>query len=78
MPDRVNEDEVYQNAKMHSDRQNARVEQDATLKRQKEVHRGPGLPGRPERDDIQAGIQAQHGIMKPIEDGVQKSTAPRR
>ena len=34
MPDRVNEDEAYQNAKMHSDRQNARVEHDAALKRQ--------------------------------------------
>ena len=31
MPDRVNEDEAYQNAKMHSDRQNARVEHDAAL-----------------------------------------------
>ena len=34
MPDRVNEDEAYQNAKMHSDRQNARVELDAALRRQ--------------------------------------------
>ena len=34
MPDRVNEDEAYQNAKMHSDRQNARVEHDAALRRQ--------------------------------------------
>ena len=34
MPDRGNEDEAYQNAKMHSDRQNARVEHDAALKRQ--------------------------------------------
>ena len=34
MPDRVNEDEAYQNAKMHSDRQNARTEHDAALKRQ--------------------------------------------
>ena len=34
MPDRVNEDEAYQNPKMHSDRQNARVEHDAALKRQ--------------------------------------------
>ena len=34
MPDRVNEDEAYQNAKMHSDRQNARVEHDAAMKRQ--------------------------------------------
>ena len=34
MPDRVNEDEAYRNAKMHSDRQNARVEHDAALKRQ--------------------------------------------
>ena len=33
-PDRVNEDEAYQNAKMHSDRQNARVEHDAALRRQ--------------------------------------------
>ena len=68
MPDRVNADEAYQNAKMHSDRQNARIEHDAALKRQitamlqgqhgalQEVHRGPGLPGRPERNDIQADI----------------------
>ena len=34
MPDRVNEDEAYQNAKMHSDRQNARIEHDAAMKRQ--------------------------------------------
>ena len=34
MPNRVDEDEAYQNAKMHSDRQNARVEHDAALKRQ--------------------------------------------
>ena len=34
MPDRVNEDEAYRNAKMHSDRENARVEHDAALKRQ--------------------------------------------
>ena len=34
MPDRVNEDEAYQNAKMHSDRQNAKIEHDAALKRQ--------------------------------------------
>ena len=34
MPDWVNEDEAYQNAKMPSDRQNARVEHDAALKRQ--------------------------------------------
>ena len=34
MPDPVNEDEAYQNAKMHSDRQNARGEHDAALKRQ--------------------------------------------
>ena len=34
MPDRANEDEAYQNAKMHSDRQNARIEHDAALKRQ--------------------------------------------
>ena len=34
MPDRVNEDEAYQNAKMNSDRQNARIEHDAALKRQ--------------------------------------------
>ena len=34
MPDRVNEDEAYQNAKMNSDRQNASVEHDAALKRQ--------------------------------------------
>ena len=34
MPDRVNEDEAYQNAKMNSDRQNARIEHDAAMKRQ--------------------------------------------
>ncbi len=34
MPGRMDEDEAYQNAKMHSDRQNARVEHDAALKRQ--------------------------------------------
>ena len=34
MPARVNEDEAYQNAKMNSDRQNARIEHDAALKRQ--------------------------------------------
>ena len=34
IPGRVNEDEAYRNAKMHSDRQNARVEHDAALKRQ--------------------------------------------
>ena len=34
MPDRVNQDEAYQNAKMNSDRQNARIEHDAALKRQ--------------------------------------------
>ena len=34
MPDRVNEDEAYQNAKMHLDRQNARVKHDGALKRQ--------------------------------------------
>ena len=34
MPDRVNEDEAYRNAKMHSDQENARVEHDAALKRQ--------------------------------------------
>ena len=33
MPERVNEDEAYKNAKMHSDRQNARIEHDAALKR---------------------------------------------
>ena len=30
----MNEDEAYQNAKIRSDRQNARVEHDAALKRQ--------------------------------------------
>ena len=30
----MNEDEAYQNAKMHSDRQNAKIEHDAALKRQ--------------------------------------------
>ena len=34
MPDRVNEDEAYQNAKKNSDKQNARIEHDAALKRQ--------------------------------------------
>ena len=34
MPDRVNEDAAYQNAKMNSDRQNARIEHDAAMKRQ--------------------------------------------
>ena len=34
MLDRVNEDDAYQNAKMHSDRQTAQVEHDAALKRQ--------------------------------------------
>ena len=34
MPDRVNDDEAYQNAKMHSDRQNARVEHDSALRKQ--------------------------------------------
>ena len=34
MPRRANDDEAYQNAKMHSDRQNARVEHVAALKRQ--------------------------------------------
>ena len=34
IPGRVNEDEAYRNAKMHSDKQNARVEHDAALKRQ--------------------------------------------
>ena len=34
MPDRVNEDEAYQNAKMNSDRQNAKIEHDAAMKRQ--------------------------------------------
>ena len=34
MPDRVNEDEAYQNAKMYSDKQNAKIEHDAALKRQ--------------------------------------------
>ena len=34
MPDRVNADEAYQNAKMNSDRQNARIEHDAALRRQ--------------------------------------------
>ena len=34
MPDRVNADEAYQNAKMHSDRQNAKIEHDAAMKRQ--------------------------------------------
>ena len=34
MPDRVNEDEAYQNAKMYSDRQNARMEHDSALRKQ--------------------------------------------
>ena len=34
MPDRVSEDEAYQNAKLHSDRQNAKIEFEAALKRQ--------------------------------------------
>ena len=34
MPYWVNEDEAYRNAKIHSDRQNVRVEHDAALKRQ--------------------------------------------
>ena len=34
MPEKVNKDTAYQNAKMHSDRQNAQVELNAALKRQ--------------------------------------------
>ena len=34
MPDRVNQDTAYQNAKMYSDQQNARIEHDSALKRQ--------------------------------------------
>ena len=34
MPGRVSQDETYQNAKMNSDRQNARIEHAAALKRQ--------------------------------------------
>ena len=34
MPEKVNKDTAYQNAKMYSDRQNAQVEHDAALKRQ--------------------------------------------
>ena len=34
MPRRANDDEAHQNAKMHSDRQNARIEHFAALKRQ--------------------------------------------
>ena len=34
MPEKVNNDKAYQNAKMYSDRQNAQVEHDAALKRQ--------------------------------------------
>ena len=34
IPDRVNDDEAYWNAEMHSDRQNALVEHDSALKRQ--------------------------------------------
>ena len=76
MPDRVNEDEAYQNAKMHSDRQNARVEHDAASEEAdnrgapgqhgtvQEVHRGPSLPGRPERDDFQSDVQAKPRITR--------------
>ena len=68
MPDRVNEDEAYQNAKMHSDRQNARDRarrcpeaadngdaqgQHGALQ---EVHGGPSLPRRPERHDFQTNL----------------------
>ena len=31
MPNRVNEDEAYQNAKMYSDKQNTRIEHDTAL-----------------------------------------------
>ena len=34
MPDRVNEDQAYQNAKMYSDRQNARIELKSALRKQ--------------------------------------------
>ena len=34
MPGRVNEDTAYQNAKMHSDQQNARIEHDSALRKQ--------------------------------------------
>ena len=34
MPNRVDEDQSYQNAKLYSDRQNARIELDAAMKRQ--------------------------------------------
>ena len=34
MPDRVNEDEAYQNAKMYSDKQNARMEHNSALRKQ--------------------------------------------
>ena len=34
IPGRVNEDTAYQNAKMYSDQQNARIEHDSALKRQ--------------------------------------------
>ena len=34
MPGRVNDDEAYQNAKMYSDRQNARMEHDSALRKQ--------------------------------------------
>ena len=68
MPERVNEDEAYQNAKMHSDRQNARIgtrrgpeaADNSDTQGQhgavQEVHRAPGLPRRPERDDIQSDL----------------------
>ena len=34
MPDRVNEDQAYQNAMMYSDRQNARIELKSALRKQ--------------------------------------------
>ena len=34
IPDRVNEDQAYQNAKMYSDRQNARIELKSALRKQ--------------------------------------------
>ena len=34
MPDRVKEDQAYQNAKIYSDRQNAWIEHNAALKKQ--------------------------------------------
>ena len=34
MPNRVDEDQSYQNAKLYSDRQNARIELDAAMQRQ--------------------------------------------